>query len=81
MYRIFDESVERRLFAWAALHSKREQTFRATMCGIAGAVVSAMELVSGCVATPILGLFDYVIKRKKPMSREEKDELIKKLLA
>lgn len=79
MYRIFGESVERRLFVWAALHSKREHPFRATMCGVAGTIVSTMELVSGCVSIPLMKMFDSVIDHKRPMDREEKNELIKEL--
>lgn len=79
MYRIFNESVERRLFVWAALHSKREQTFRAMMCGMAGAMISVFELVSGCVAVPFIKMLSSIVRSKRPMSREEKDELIKDL--
>lgn len=79
MHRIFEESLERKLFVWAAAHADRGRSIRAAVCGVAGAVVSVMELVAECVSVPLFAVFGRLIACKRPMTRAEKEELIREL--
>jgi hypothetical protein len=79
VHRIFEENLERRLFTWAATHAEAGRAVRAAACGITGAVVSAMEVVAECVAAPLFVALKFLIALKRPMTRAEKDELIKEL--